>query len=59
MDDLVVAKAAQITALRDQWLIKQNKITPALKARLKKITEAEKKEKAKEGKNRENLKSTR
>ena len=53
LDDPVVAKKARITALRDQWLIKQNKSTPALKARLKKAEAAEKKEKARLDKNRE------
>lgn len=53
LDHPEVAMEARITALRDQWLIKQNKFTPALKARLKKAEKAEKKEKAKMDKNRE------
>lgn len=46
MDDPKVAKAAEIEALRDQWLLKHNKITPALKARLKKAKAAEQKQQA-------------
>lgn len=57
MDDPAIAKAARITVLRDQWLISKNKITPALKARMKKVKEAEKKEKAKDEKKREKSKS--
>lgn len=53
LDDPVVAMEARITALQDQWLIKQNKVTPALKARLKKAEKAEKVEKARLEKNRE------
>lgn len=32
MDNLIVAQDAQITALRDQWLIAQGKATPETKA---------------------------
>lgn len=53
MDDPEKAKSARITDLRDQWLIRRNKITPALKAKLKKMKAAEAKEKAKQDKNQE------
>lgn len=47
MDDEVVTAAARITELRDQWLLKYNKMTPDLKARLKKAKQAEQKQLAK------------
>lgn len=53
MDDPEKAKAVRITDLRDQWLIRRNKITPALKAKMKKMKAAEAKEKAKQDKNEE------
>lgn len=53
MDDEVIAAAARIMELRDQWLLKHNKMTPDLKARLKKAKKAEQKHQAKLDKNRE------
>ena len=57
MDDPTTAKISRIADLRDQWLIKRNKITPALKAKMKKMKAVEDKEKAKvkakQDKNRE------
>lgn len=50
MDDLVVAEAAKITAMRDQWLVQRGKATAKIKARLKKATDAEKKERKKANK---------
>lgn len=47
MDDLVVAEAAQITGLRDQWLIQRGKPTAETKARIRKAAKAEKKEQEK------------
>lgn len=47
MDDPIIAKVTRITDLRDQWLIKRKKITPNLKAKMKKMKAAEDKEKAK------------
>lgn len=47
LDDPVVAKAARITGMRDQWLLQHNKMNPDLKARLKKAQETAKREKAK------------
>lgn len=32
MDDSIIVEASQITTLRDQWLIQNNKINPDLKA---------------------------
>lgn len=53
MDDPVVAKAAKITAMRDHWLVQWGKATTEMKARLKKATEGEKKEREKADKARE------
>lgn len=57
MDDPTTAKIARIADLRDQWLIKRNKITPALKAKMKKIKATKDKKRAKikanQNKNRE------
>ena len=57
MNDPTTAKITRIADLRDQWLIKRNKITPALKAKMKKMKAAEDKERAKvktkQDKNRE------
>lgn len=53
MDDPIVAEASRITALRDQWLIQNNKTNPDLQARLKKAKAAEKKVQAKLDKNRQ------
>ena len=47
MDDPAIASAAKITAMRDQWLLKNNKINPDLKARMKKVKEVEQKQQAK------------
>ncbi len=43
MDDLAIIEAARITTMRDQWLISNNKTNLDLKARLKKVKEAERK----------------
>lgn len=51
INDSKKAKFAWIINLRDQWLIRWNKITPALKAKLKKIKAIKTKEKAKQDKN--------
>lgn len=56
MDDKEVFAAARIMALRDQWLLKHNKMTPDLKARLKKAKLAEQKHLAKHDENREKAK---
>ena len=53
MDDPLIVQITRITDLRDQWLINRNKITPALKAKMKKIKAMEAKEKAKQDKNHE------
>lgn len=53
MNNPVIAEKARITALRDQWLLKQNKMTPNLKTCLKKTEAATKKQVAKEKKIRE------
>ena len=53
MDDPVVAEAARITALRDQWLIQRGKPNAATKARMKKAADAEKKEQEKQAKAKE------
>ena len=42
MDDPLVAEEARITALRDQWLVAWGKVTPATKAQMKKVADAEK-----------------
>lgn len=47
IDDPKVAETAQITALRDQWLIENNKINPDLKICLKKAKAAEQKQQTK------------
>ena len=48
IDDPTTAKIARIADLKDQWLIKRNKITPpALKAKMKKIKAAKDKKRAK------------
>lgn len=50
MDILVVAKAAQIIALRDQWLIQWGKPNTGTKAQMKKAVNAKKKKKKKQAK---------
>lgn len=47
MDNPKVAKVARITELRDQWLLKNNKMNLDLKARLKKTKVAKQKKQAK------------
>ena len=47
IDNLTTIKITRFADLRDQWLIKRNKITPALKARMKKMKAAEGKKRAK------------
>ena len=47
MDDPAIASAAKITAMRDQWLLKNNKMNPDLKAQMKKAKEVEQKQQAK------------
>lgn len=47
MDDPTVAEVAQITALRDPWLLKKNKMNLDLKACSKKAKVAEQKQQAK------------
>lgn len=51
MDNPAIAKASRITKMRDQWLISNNKTNPDLKARLKKVKVAERKQQAKLEKN--------
>lgn len=46
MDDLIIAEAARIRALRDQWLLNNNKMNPNLKARLEKAKVAEQRHQA-------------
>lgn len=58
MDDPTVAEAARITMLRDNWLIQIGRPTPQAKARLKKVAEAEKKEKARQDRAREKSQAT-
>lgn len=53
MDDPVLAEASRITALRDQWMINNNKMNPALKARMKKAKEVEQKQQAQLDKTRQ------
>lgn len=53
MDDPVIAGAARITALRDQWLIQRGKPNAATKARMKKAADVEKKEQEKQAKAKE------
>lgn len=53
MDDPVVAEAAKITAMRDQWLVQRGKATAETKARLKKAADAEKNEREKADKVKE------
>ena len=57
MDDPIVAQNAQMTALRDQWLIARGKATPETKARMKKAADVEKKKAEKEDKAREKTRS--
>lgn len=45
MDDPTVAEAAELTALRDNWLIKIGKPSPATKLRIKQAADQAKKEK--------------
>lgn len=45
MDDPTVAEAAKLTALRDNWLIKIRKPSPATKLRIKQAADQAKKEK--------------
>lgn len=47
IDDPVVAEAAKITAMRDQWLVQQGKAKAETKACLKKAADGEKKEREK------------
>lgn len=47
MDDPVIAKAAKITTMKDQWLVQQGKATAETKAQLKKAIKGEKKEREK------------
>lgn len=46
MDDLIIAEAARIRALRDQWLLNNNKMNPNLMARLEKAKVAEQRHQA-------------
>lgn len=50
MDNPEIAQAAQMTTLRDNWLIEIGRHTLQVKACLKKAAEAEKKEKARQEK---------
>ena len=52
MDNFKVAEVAQITKLRDQWLFKNNKMNPDLKACLKKAKVAKYKKQVKLDKTR-------
>lgn len=47
MDDLKKTKVIQLMDLKDLWLIRQNKITLVLKAKMKKIKVIEVKKKVK------------
>lgn len=47
IDDFTTAKITRIADLRDEWLIQRNKITFALKAKIKKIKVAKNKKRAK------------
>lgn len=53
MDDSVVAEAAKIIAMRDQWLVQRGKATAKTKTHLKKVIDAEKKERKKANKAKE------
>lgn len=53
MDNFKVAEVAQITKLRDQWLFKNNKMNPDLKACLKKAKVAKYKKQVKLDKTRQ------
>lgn len=53
MDDPIIAEAARVNSLRDNWLIQQGKSTPQLKARMKKAADMEKKQNARLEKARE------
>lgn len=44
----MVAEATRLTTLRDEWLIKRGKPSPATKLRMKQAAEREKKEIAKQ-----------
>lgn len=52
MDNPTIVEAARITALRDQWLLENNKMNSDLKARLKKAKATEQKKQAKLDKTR-------
>lgn len=53
IDELIVAEAVKITAIKDQWLVQWGKATAETKACLKKAADIEKKEREKFNKAKE------
>lgn len=58
MDDLVVAEAAKMTALRDSWLVSQGKSSPGTTLRMKQAANQKKKEKKRLEKRQEKSKAS-